>query len=102
MEIKGNEPLVLSVEEARRMLGVSRGLMYGAIRRGEINHLRVGNRILIPKAPFLRWLERDWQRGDGHAGEATGPPESEGNSQKGGSYGHPLPKAQPKSEELRP
>jgi excisionase family DNA binding protein len=41
--------LVLNVEEARRLLGLSRGLMYQAIKSGEIPSLRIGKRILIPR-----------------------------------------------------
>lgn len=50
--------IVLSVEEARRKLGLSRGLMYKAIKLGQIPHLVVGRRILIPKESFSRWIER--------------------------------------------
>jgi len=44
--------LTVSVAEARRRLGISRGLMYEAIRRGEIPSIRIGRRILIPVAPL--------------------------------------------------
>jgi excisionase family DNA binding protein len=50
--------LILSVEEARRKLGLSRGLMYKAIKRGQIPHLVIGRRILIPKKSFSQWLDR--------------------------------------------
>ena len=54
----GEPRLTLTVEEARRELGVSRGLMYQAIKRGEVPHLRIGNRrILIPRAAFYEWLQ---------------------------------------------
>jgi excisionase family DNA binding protein len=49
--------LTLSVEEARRLLGLSRGLMYKAIKRGEIPHIKVGKRILIPIGVFINWLK---------------------------------------------
>jgi excisionase family DNA binding protein len=51
-----DEKLVLSVEEARKMLGLSRGLTYEAIRNGEIPSIRIGRRILIPKAALERKL----------------------------------------------
>ena len=50
------EKLTLTVEDARKLLGLSRGLMYHAIRRGEIPSLRVGRRLLIPRAPLLKLL----------------------------------------------
>ena len=43
------QPLTLSVEEAGRMLGVSRGVAYEAVRRGQIPSIRVCRRILIPR-----------------------------------------------------
>jgi len=42
--------IVLSVEQARRELCISRGLIYQAIRNGEIPSIRIGRRILIPRA----------------------------------------------------
>lgn len=54
--------LVLSVEQARRLLGLSRGLMYEAIRMGQIPSLRVGRRILIPRAALQRVLEEAYTR----------------------------------------
>lgn len=49
--------LVFSVEEARKQLGLSRGLVYEAIRRGEIPSIRIGRRILIPCAALKQLLE---------------------------------------------
>jgi excisionase family DNA binding protein len=51
-----DEKLVLSVDEARRILGLSRGLTYEAIRNGEIPSVRIGRRILIPRAALERLL----------------------------------------------
>jgi len=48
-----NEPLVLTVEQAARLLGISRGLAYEGVRRGDIVSLRIGRRILIPRARLL-------------------------------------------------
>lgn len=48
---------VLSVEEARLQLGISRGLMYEAVRRGEIPSIRIGRRIIIPAAAFEQFLQ---------------------------------------------
>ena len=45
-----DEPLVLTVEEAAALLRVSRGLAFAAVRAGTIPHLRIGRRILIPRA----------------------------------------------------
>ena len=44
------------VDEALQALGgkVSRNSLYAAINRGEILSVRIGRRILLPKAPFDR------------------------------------------------
>jgi len=52
------ERLVYTVEEARRLLGLSRGLMYEAIRRGEIPSIHIGRRILVPRAALERLLQQ--------------------------------------------
>ena len=49
--------LVLSVEEVRKLLGLSRGLMYEAVRSGQLPSVRIGRRILIPRAALKRLLE---------------------------------------------
>jgi excisionase family DNA binding protein len=49
--------LVLSVKEARGQLGLSRGLMYEALRTGQIPSIRIGRRILIPRAALERLLD---------------------------------------------
>ena len=47
--------LTYSVDEAAELLGISRTLAYEAIRKGEIPHINIGKRILIPKSA-LDWL----------------------------------------------
>jgi len=44
--------LTLTVEEAAQLLGISRALAYEAVQRGEIPHLRVGRRILVPRSLY--------------------------------------------------
>ena len=55
------ERIVFSVEEARQRLGISRNLMYEAIRTGQIPSIRIGRRILVPRAALQRMLEKDSQ-----------------------------------------
>jgi excisionase family DNA binding protein len=50
------EPTI-SVERAGRLLGVSRGSAYEAVRRGEIPSIRIENRIVVPTAALVRLLE---------------------------------------------
>jgi excisionase family DNA binding protein len=45
-----------TVEEAGKMLGVSRHKAYEMAREGSLPILRAGNRLLVLKAPFERML----------------------------------------------
>ncbi len=58
MEENPKERLVISVEEARRLLGLSRGLMYDAVNSGQVPSIRIGRRILIPRALLGKMLDR--------------------------------------------
>jgi excisionase family DNA binding protein len=57
MMAQEKELLALSVQEAGRLLGLSRGLMYEAVRTGQITHIRIGRRILIPRMALVKLLE---------------------------------------------
>lgn len=51
------ERLTLTVEEAAAALGISRSFAYEAIYRKEIPHVKIGRRILVPKAALQRMLD---------------------------------------------
>jgi excisionase family DNA binding protein len=51
------ERLTLTVEEAATLLGISRALAYEAAKRGDIPTLRIGRRILVPKAALQRLVD---------------------------------------------
>lgn len=59
------EKPTLSADEAHRLLGgdaaISRAAFYQAIKRKEVPHLRLGKRILIPRAAFEKWLRTGLQ-----------------------------------------
>ncbi len=57
MAMDVREPLVYSPNEARKLLKISRGLIYEAIRTGQILSLRIGRRILIPRSGLERLLD---------------------------------------------
>jgi len=62
-------PLTLSVEEAARILGISRGLGYELARSGRIPVLRLGKRLVVPRAQLMAMLgERDKAGSGGQAG----------------------------------
>jgi excisionase family DNA binding protein len=46
----------VSIEEAARQLGVSRGSAYTAARKGELQTIRIGKRLLVPKVALERLL----------------------------------------------
>jgi excisionase family DNA binding protein len=49
---------VISVEEAGRKLGIGRAAAYAHAKAGHIPIIRLGNRMLVPKAAFKRLLEK--------------------------------------------
>ena len=49
--------LTYSVDEAAEALGISRASAYEAIQRGEIPHIKIGKRILIPKIMLENLLQ---------------------------------------------
>lgn len=50
------EAAVVDVETAARLLGIGRGLAYRLAQRGEIPTLRLGRRLVVPKAQLDRML----------------------------------------------
>ena len=44
--------LVYSVDEAAKMLGVSRNSAFAAAAKGDIPTIRIGRRLLVPKVQF--------------------------------------------------
>lgn len=45
-----------TVPQAARVLGISRGAAYSAAKAGEIPTLRVGRRLLVPRARLMALL----------------------------------------------
>lgn len=58
-----SEPLTMSVEEAAKLLGVGRGTAYEAARRGELPTIRLGRRLLVPRARLLALVEGEAAKG---------------------------------------
>ena len=46
----------LTVEEAGGLLGISRNSAYEAARRGELPAIRIGKRLIVPRAALERLL----------------------------------------------
>jgi excisionase family DNA binding protein len=51
------ERLTLTVEEAATILGISRAFAYESVRRGDIPHVKIGRRLLVPRAALNRLLD---------------------------------------------
>jgi len=51
--------------EVARALGVSRSTIYKAVKRGEIPVVKIGGRLLVPKAALARLLMVEPQPGSG-------------------------------------
>ena len=50
-------PLMLSAPEVAEVLGISRAGAYDLVRSGGFPHLKLGNRILVPKDKFIQWID---------------------------------------------
>ena len=52
-----NDSMVLTVGETARLLRLSKTTVYDQIRQGSVPSIRLGKRILIPRAALMRKLE---------------------------------------------
>lgn len=59
-----HERLCMTVPEAARLLGISRGLAYELARSGQLPAVRFGHRILIPKRALERMLDHPQDKND--------------------------------------
>jgi len=58
VEKNSNDSLVLTAGETARLLRLSKTTVYDQIRQGSIPSIRMGKRILIPRAALMRKLEK--------------------------------------------
>jgi excisionase family DNA binding protein len=56
------EPLLISIREASRRLGLGRDATYEAARVGRLRVLRVGRRLYVPEAELAAFVEREVER----------------------------------------
>ena len=52
-------PLILSVDELAKILGIGRNTAYDLIRCGKIRSVRIGHKIRIPKDSLLEFLQEN-------------------------------------------
>jgi excisionase family DNA binding protein len=61
-------PATLTIEECAAVLRLSRGSTYEAARTGQIPTIRIGRRLLVPRAKLLRMLGEDGVSDDASIG----------------------------------
>ncbi len=54
---KREETATITVPEAAKKLGIGRNQAYEGVKAGEIPSIRIGGRILVPRAALERLLE---------------------------------------------
>jgi excisionase family DNA binding protein len=54
-----NEPAVLTVPEAARLLRIGRGAAYEAARRGDLPVVRIGRTLRVPRRALMSLLNAD-------------------------------------------
>lgn len=52
-------PLVMSVPELAKLLGIGRNAAYDMVSAGLIRSVRIGKTIRIPRTALIEFLERD-------------------------------------------
>lgn len=49
--------LTLSIEETAKILGIGRNLCYDRVKTGEIPVIKIGKRLLVPRAALEKLLQ---------------------------------------------
>ena len=55
--VTAGRSLVLSVGEAATLLGISRAHAYELVARGELAHIRLGRRVVVPRRAIDELIE---------------------------------------------
>jgi len=61
--VPGEGPLLLSVNAAAKVLGVSRTSLYQMMTAGEIEHVRIGRRVLVARSALTKFIEVNTRSG---------------------------------------
>ena len=62
--------LTITVEQASKLLGISRGLAYQMVRTGKLPVIRFGRRLLVPRKALDRLLNGSMDVEDERNGKA--------------------------------
>lgn len=91
MDNHTDHPLTLTVEQAAKLLGIGRSTVYELVHTGDIPSLRLGRRIVVPKARLAEFLgEPDLAHGTESPTRAAQAPDDQ--------KGSPRPPTQPSDE----
>ena len=63
MEKQGNDKLCYKVGDLCGLLGISRPTAYELVRRKDFPVVRIGRRMLVPRAGLERWLAEQSEGG---------------------------------------
>ena len=58
MDILENCPDILTVMEAAKISRIGRTMMYSFVKNGEIQHIKIGKKILIPRVYLQEFLAK--------------------------------------------
>ena len=53
------QPLMLSVQEIAKVLGISKTSAYDLVRSKGFPVLKIGSRLIVPKDKFRKWVEQN-------------------------------------------
>ncbi len=71
-KVQGADRITIDVRDLAKVLGVSRELLYGAVRRGELEAIRVGRRrVVIPLKVAEEMLGQKIHLPEFHTGPKT-------------------------------
>jgi excisionase family DNA binding protein len=59
-----NEPLLIGVREAARLLNLGRDSTYQLVREGRLRSVSIGRRVLIPRTELSAFVEREATKDD--------------------------------------
>ncbi len=51
-------PLMLDAKIVKDIMGISIGLVYELMKSDGFPSIRIGNRYIVPKEKFIKWIEK--------------------------------------------
>ncbi len=58
VELRQDERIVLTVEEAARQLGIGRSLAWRLVNRGDLPSVKLGRLVRVPKGELEAWIHQ--------------------------------------------